>query len=100
MYPEKTHLFPKDPFEKHKQRILVEVLGNKVGSPYTNTGCVLNSSSQCRQINFYTSPGYLFVLLSPIKYHTADPVNLFHSLNYVRIGAIRVIIRKKNSDKV
>lgn len=30
MYPGKTNLFPKDPFEKHKQRLLVEVLCNKV----------------------------------------------------------------------
>ena len=30
MYPGKTQLFPKDPYEKHKQRLLVEVLCNKV----------------------------------------------------------------------
>ncbi|KAL9969296.1 hypothetical protein ACROYT_G021495 [Oculina patagonica] len=29
MYPEKAQLCPKDAFEKHKQRILVEVLGSK-----------------------------------------------------------------------
>ena len=34
MYPEKAQLSPKDPFEKHKQRILVEVLGNKVSAWY------------------------------------------------------------------
>lgn len=32
MYPEKTQLSPKDPYEKHKQRLLIEVLGNKVSS--------------------------------------------------------------------
>ena len=32
MYPEKVRLFPKDPFEKHRQRMLVEVLGNKVSA--------------------------------------------------------------------
>lgn len=30
MFPEKAPLFPKDSFSKHKQRLLVEVLGNKV----------------------------------------------------------------------
>ncbi|XP_078375297.1 glutathione S-transferase omega-1-like isoform X2 [Oculina patagonica] len=30
MYPEKAQLCPKDAFEKHKQRILVEVLGSKI----------------------------------------------------------------------
>jgi len=30
MYPEKAPLFPKDSFSKHKQRLLVEVLGNKI----------------------------------------------------------------------
>ena len=34
MYPEKAQLSPKDPYEKHKQRILVEVLGNKVSAWY------------------------------------------------------------------
>lgn len=30
MFPEKAPLFPKDSFSKHKQRLLVEVLGNKI----------------------------------------------------------------------
>lgn len=34
MYPGKTNLFPKDPFEKHKQRLLVEVLCNKLTSAF------------------------------------------------------------------
>lgn len=34
MYPGKTQLFPKDPYEKHKQRLLVEVLCNKITSAF------------------------------------------------------------------
>lgn len=34
MYPEKAQLSPKDPYEKHKQRLLIEVLGNKVSACY------------------------------------------------------------------